>query len=282
VRSAAAVCCPLSSNATFLSVPRYQQSNDLPFGVDSEAMARLVKESAADLDVLEIPTPVGFCMWVRREAWDEFGPFDQAYGVGYGEEDDFGQRVQAGGRAIVCAPRAFVYHRGSASFGDSPAVAERKRANGRLLRSRWPHYAERMRDFCQDNPLRPLHERLWDALLAAPARRPMHVMHVVDHWEAPGGAFREATLALCRATRDTANHTIVVPMPDRGAWLDAIDHEAEAGIRVVGLIDLPRRFAKFLAASPASTVQFHAGDWEALGVLDTARAAGRDVTMRRC
>ena len=30
----------------------------------------------------------------------------------------------------------------------------------RRLLSRWPHYVERTRAFCQDNPLRPLHERL--------------------------------------------------------------------------------------------------------------------------
>jgi hypothetical protein len=239
-----------------------------------------VRESAADLDLIDIPTPVGFCMWVRREAWLEHGPFDTAYGAGYGEEDDFGQRLQAAGGTIVCATRAFVYHRGSASFGDSPAIAERKRVNRQLLLSRWPHYVERTRAFCQDNPLRPLHERLWDALLALPGRRAVHVMHVVNRWEAAGGALREATMALCRATREFANHTIVVPMPDRGAWLDAIDHEFEAGIRVVGLIDLPRRFAKFLAASPATLVHFHGRvEWEALGAVEAARSAGRGVLV---
>jgi hypothetical protein len=69
-------------------------------------------------------------------------------------------------------------------------------------------------------------------------------------------------------------------MPDRGAWLDAIDHEFEPGIRVVGLIDLPRRFAKFLAASPASVVHFHEhGVWEAMGMVDAARAAGRRILV---
>lgn len=279
-RPDAAVCCPLSNNATLLSVPRYQQSNDLPPGWDAEDMARLVRESAEGFEVLDIPTPVGFCMWVRREAWRSFGPFDEAYGAGYGEEDDFAQKAQASGAAIVCAPRAFVYHRGGASFGDSPALRKRKAANGQLLLSRWPHYAERTRAFCQANPLRPFHERLWNTLLSAPERRDVHVMHVADRWEAAGGAFRERLLRLCRATRDFANHTVVVPMPDRGAWLDAIDHEYEAGIRVVGLIDLEDRFARFLAASPATLVHFHGrGVWERIGAVDAARAAGRAVLV---
>jgi GT2 family glycosyltransferase len=279
-RSGAMVCCPLSTNATFLSLPRYQQPNDLPAAWDAEEMARQVRECAGDLAVLDIPTPVGFCMWVRREAWIQFGPFDEAYGLGYGEEDDFGQRVQASGGAIVCAPRAFVYHRGGASFGDTPEVAERKRVNGRLLASRWPHYVERTRAFCQANPLRPLQEKLWDALLSAPERRAVHVMHVVARWESRGGALRESILALCRATRDVANHTVLVPTPDHGAWLDAIDHEFEPGIRVVGLIDFTRRFARFLAASPASVVHFHGhGVWEPMGVVEAARVAGRKILV---
>ena len=279
-RPGAMVCCPLSTHATFLSLPRYQQPNDLPAAWDAEEMALHVRECAGDLAALDIPTPVGFCMWVRREAWIQSGPFDEAYGLGYGEEDDFGQRVQARGGAIVCAPRAFVYHRGGASFGDTPEVAERKRVNAKLLASRWPHYVERTRAFCQANPLRPLQEKLWDALLSAPERRALHVMHVVARWEPPGGALREGILALCRATRGMANHTVLVPMPDRGAWLDAIDHEFEPGIRVVGLIDLERRFARFLAASPAGVVHFHGhGVWEPTGVVESARAAGRRILV---
>jgi hypothetical protein len=256
-------------------VPRYQQDNALPPGFDPEAMARHVRDAAGELEALRIPTPVGFCMLVRRDAWRSFGPFDAAYGMGYGEEDDFGQRVQAVGGMIVCAPRAFVYHRGGASFGVSSEVAERRRENGRLLASRWPEYAPRTRDFCQANPLRPLHERLWHALLSAPQRRERHILHLVQRWES-AGRLRTRMLELARATREIANHTLLVPMPDLGAWLDAIDHEVEAGIRVAGLIRFEERFAKFLAASPATLVHAHGeGTWDALGALDAAREAGR-------
>jgi hypothetical protein len=49
-------------------VPRYQQDNALPPGFDPEAMARHVRDAAGELEVLRIPTPVGFCMLVRRDA----------------------------------------------------------------------------------------------------------------------------------------------------------------------------------------------------------------------
>lgn len=277
----AAACCPLSNNATFLSVPRYQQPNPLAPGADTEAMARWVRECATNHDVVEIPTPVGFCMWVRRGAWHRFGPFDAAYGRGYGEDDDFGQRLLAGGHSIICAPRAFVRHGGGSSFGQSEAVARERRVNGGLLLSRWPRYAESVREFCQRNPLRPLHERIWHALLSAPHQREQHVMHVVDRWEVEG-PLRTRILEACRAEREHANHTVVVPMPDRGAWLDAIDYEFERGVRVVGLIDFPRRWAGFLRASPATEVRFHGQEpWRGMGAIEAARAQKRTVVTRQ-
>ena len=252
----AMACSPLSNNASYLSVPRYQQPNDLPKGLDADAMAALVRACAGGMAPIDAPTPVGFCMRVRREAWDRFGPFDEAFGRGYGEEDDFGQRVQAGGGRIVCATSGFVYHRGGASFAGTPDVSEGRRANGALLAARWPGYAERMRAWCQANPLRPLHERIWEALLKPQAAHAVHVLHALERWEL-SGALRESVRAIGRATREFAMHTIVVPMPDRGAWMDAIDFEYGDGVRIVGLIDFEERFERFLAASPADLVHFH-------------------------
>ena len=267
----AVVCCPFSNNATYLSLPKYQQENELPFGWSAQRMATLVRECAGELRVVQGPTPVGFCMLVRRTAWQTWGPFDEAYGLGYGEDDDFGQRVQAAGGAIVCAPRAFVYHRGGASFAATPQLAERRRVNGALLESKWPGYFARTKAWCQDNPLRPLHERIWQALLAPATPAPVHVLHVIERWEL-AGPLRAQMLETVQATRDFALHTILVPMPDRGAWLDAIDFEFEPGMRVVGLIDFERSFAKFLAASPANLVHFRGPeDWVPDALIEMAR-----------
>jgi hypothetical protein len=87
-------------------------------------------------------------------------------------------------------------------------------------------------------------------------------------------------LGLARAARSSANHTILVPTPDRGAWVDAIDGETEPGIRVVGLVDLPARFTRFLAASVATHVHVHARqEWETAALVAAARASGRTVEV---
>jgi len=273
----AAVCCPLSNNATYLSIPKYQQPNELPPGWTADRMAALVRGCAGGFRSLAVPTPVGFCMLVRRETWNRVGPFDPAFDPGYGADDDFGQRVQAAGRTIACAPRAYVYHRGGVSFASTPPIAERRVANAQLLASRWPRYSAATRAWCQSNPLRPLHELVWQALLA-PSARAVHVLHVVDQWEL-SGPMRTHLLGIARASADFALHTVVVPMPDRGAWLDAIDFEAGAGLRVVGLVDFDARFEKFLAASPANVVHFHAPEtWMPESHVEMARRSRAVLT----
>ena len=253
----ASVACPLSNNATILSVPGFQQENELPFDWTADRMARLVRECAGELRAIPIPTPVGFCMLVRRDAWNRFGPFDEAFGRGYGEEDDFGQKLQAAGRAVVCAPRAFVYHRGAASFGKTAQLAIERRANGELLLARWPDYNARTRAWCVANPLRPLHERIWHALLVGgEGQQRTHILHVAPRWTLEG-SLRENFAAIAALTRAFAVHTIAVPMEDKGAWLDAFDFEFEPPVRVVGIVNLAERFADFLAASPAQLVHFH-------------------------
>ena len=268
---AGAVCCPLSNNATYLSIPKYQQENELPPGLSADGMATLLRECSGETRSIAGPTPVGFCMLVRRSAWERFGPFDPAFGRGYGEDDDFGQKVQAAGHSVLCATRAFVYHRGGASFAGSAGLPELRRANASLLVERWPGYDVRTRAWCQANPLRPLHERIWEALIHNGARRPLHVLQVIDRWETTG-TLRDDMLELFDSTRDFAIHTVVVPTPDRGAWLDAIDLEYSPGWRVVGLINLEARFARFLAASPAGLVHFHgAAAWLPAALVEEAR-----------
>jgi len=274
----AVACCPLSNNASFLSAPKYQQPNELPAGYSADRMAALVRASGGSQRAIPIPTPVGFCLRVRRAAWARFGPFDEAFGRGYGEEDDFGQRLQAAGREVVCAPRAFVYHRGGASFASVADLAEGRRANGALLAERWPGYGERMRAWCQANPLRPVHERIWEGLLMPQVPAPLHVLHALERWELTG-ALRENLLSIARLTGEFAMHTIVVPMPDRGAWMDAIDFESGGNLRVVGLIDFEERFERFLAASPAGLIHFHDPEsWMPEHHVEMARKARPTVT----
>jgi GT2 family glycosyltransferase/ubiquinone/menaquinone biosynthesis C-methylase UbiE len=93
-------------------------------------------EEANGQRCIEIPTGVGFCMYIRRACLDEIGSFDaDEFGRGYGEETDFCRRAIAIGWCHLLACNTFVYHVGEVSFGqDAP---ERNSSWNKLV-SRYP------------------------------------------------------------------------------------------------------------------------------------------------
>ena len=89
---------------------------------------------------VELPTTVGFCMYIRRAALADIGLFDaETFGRGYGEENDFCLRASARGWRHLLACDTFVYHEGSVSFGAGASAASEQGVV--LLRERYPHYA---------------------------------------------------------------------------------------------------------------------------------------------
>ena len=129
---------PFSNNATICSYPRFCEDNELPPGVSAKELdeAAAVANQGRSVDV---PTAVGFCMYIRRECLTEIGLFDvETFGKGYGEENDFSLRAFAKGWRNVLAADVFVYHAGSISFAKG-AVLLRERGV-RALTERYPKY----------------------------------------------------------------------------------------------------------------------------------------------
>jgi GT2 family glycosyltransferase len=98
-------------------------------------------ERAAVPTYPDLPTGVGFCLYIRRALIDAIGMFDPVFGLGYGEENDLCMRAAAAGYRNVLCEDAFVLHLGGSSFGDNRAdLAER---NMRILLDRHPQYSSR-------------------------------------------------------------------------------------------------------------------------------------------
>lgn len=154
-----ATITPWSNNAEICSFPRFCEDNPAPEQPDA------IAEAAAGLDRVypELPTAVGFCMYVRRAALRQLGGFDAAtFGRGYGEENDFCLRAAAMGWRNVLCPTAYVVHHGGASF--APLELAPNGENLARLLARWPDYNERVARFIMADPLRPLRERLAERL----------------------------------------------------------------------------------------------------------------------
>ncbi|SRR6056297_596209 len=151
---------PFTNNGEIASLPLFCHASQVP--EDSEAWA-LACRQAAEPSYPEIPTAVGFCMYMRRACIDRIGVFDEiAFGRGYGEENDWCMRAAAAGYRHVLCDDAFVGHEGNASFG--PLGLGPGDAAMRKLLERHPGYLEMVTDFIQRDPLADIRARILERL----------------------------------------------------------------------------------------------------------------------
>lgn len=157
--SSIATVTPLTNNGTICSVPNFNEDNEIPDGFTVDSFAYFVEKISLKL-FPQIPTAVGFCMFIKRNVIEEVGLFDaETFGKGYGEENDFCCRVIEHGYRNVLADNTFVYHKGSMSFKDEKADLINK--NLKVLNQRYPYYEKSIHDFIFiKNPLKRIHENI--------------------------------------------------------------------------------------------------------------------------
>jgi GT2 family glycosyltransferase/glycosyltransferase involved in cell wall biosynthesis len=141
---------PFSNNATICSFPDFCSDNRLPAGLTLAQLDAIFRRVNAG-KWIEIPTAVGFCMYIRRTCLEQVGPFDEdRFGRGYGEENDFSRRVVAmGWKNVLCAD-TFVYHAGGASFGAERELLQASAA--KTLLGLHPDYDDVIRRFVMEDP----------------------------------------------------------------------------------------------------------------------------------
>jgi len=61
-------------------------------------------------------TAAFFCVVMRRAVYEQVGSLDEAFGIGFFEDDDYCRRVEQAGWTIACADDVFIHHQLSASF----------------------------------------------------------------------------------------------------------------------------------------------------------------------
>lgn len=124
---------PLTNDGSYLSM----QTNRRPMDLDA-----LCKEAFSG-KMTELVTPVGFCMYINREALTDVGLFDEnGYRRGYGEENDWGNIAVLQGWAHALAPSVYVAHAGGKSFG-SEKEKLMQQGIARLV-ERYPFYTKLM------------------------------------------------------------------------------------------------------------------------------------------
>ncbi len=199
---------PLSNDASIVSYPDPGGANPPP---DAAALRRLAALAArvntGRTRVVDIPTAVGFCMYIRRECLDATGPFrEDAFAQGYGEENDFCMRASQLGWRHVAVPGVFVAHAGGASFGT--ARAQLLARNAAVLERLHPGYRALVAAHVHADPLAEARFRLDAARFRAGAPRGARAVLLVTH-DSAGGVER-AVRARCDALRAEGRRPVVL------------------------------------------------------------------------
>lgn len=210
---------PFSSNATICSYPVFCKANPLPEGYSTAQIDALFAQTNPGQSV-EVPTGVGFCMYIRRDCLQTVGLFDEeSFGKGYGEENDFCQRALQQGWVNLHALDTYVLHTAGVSFGDSKSA--REQAAMETLRRMHPSYESQVHAFLQRDPAK-------EARLAVDWQRwtaqgTLPVILAIHHQR--GGGTEQHVLELAHALKDQAVFLSLRPISGHQVLLQVVEHE---------------------------------------------------------
>lgn len=164
---------PLSNDASICSYPKANDRTPLE-QVDVFLVDRLAKSTFVG-ETVDIPTAVGFCMYITRECLRQVGWFDtDHFGRGYGEENDFCLRATALGWRHSLALDTYIGHVGGGSFGFEKR--SRMKEAQRVINILYPDYEERVLEFINSDPVLPARRKLDLALLSQNGAWPLLII----------------------------------------------------------------------------------------------------------
>jgi len=200
---------PFTNAGTICSFPVCCIDNRPFLGLDVEQIDAVFRRVDPDRLVVNLPTAVGFCMALSRRALDSVGVLDaEAFGKGYGEENDWCMRAYRQGWMHRLASNLYVHHKHGGSFApeEKQRLLER---NLQTLFNRYPEYPALVENFITNDPARPLRDIL-ALLLTCYQDGPAPIL-IIDH-QRGGGAnhYRDRQTELWLS----GGHPVIVYMED--------------------------------------------------------------------
>lgn len=149
---------PMTNDGTVVSYPAMDAPADMPDQAGVDRQHALFRAANAGL-LVDLPTSVGFCMYIRHDCLAETGLFRaDLFAQGYGEENDFCRRAAALGWRHVADTGSFVAHAGGRSFGGAKAALLAR--NLRVLNRLHPGYDALIAAFLEADPLAAARRRI--------------------------------------------------------------------------------------------------------------------------
>lgn len=154
-----ATTTPMTNSGTICSFPQWLADNPIYRKLDVALIDRYFSYVSFEKNSISVPTGVGFCMGVNKEVYDTMGMFDEVFGKGYCEENDWCMRALKNGYKNSIVPNLFVYHKHGGSFlsNEKKAFIEK---NLKILWKKHPTYNGLIQDLIEKNPLKEMREFL--------------------------------------------------------------------------------------------------------------------------
>lgn len=192
-----ATVAAISDDAGAFSVPVMGGKNATPEDLGRDDVGRLITQWSGQV-YPQTPTANGLCVYIRRAALDEAGPFD-AESFPDGGEDDFCMRALKLGWNHVVDDSTFVFHRrpaGSGNEGQKLAEAARNK-----LDELHPEYAQLARSFAASRDMKRVSRNVLVAYRGAGSDRVKPRVLFVIHGAGGGTSFTNLDLMGALADR---------------------------------------------------------------------------------
>ena len=143
---------PFSNSATLCSFPESFKDNELYQGLSISKIDKAFSRLPLISPLIRIPTGVGFCMAFRTDIVNKIGFFDEIYGKGYAEENDWCMRALSKGYHHALVNNLFIYHKHGGSF-EASIKNKLITKNYKVLLKRYPEYESLIHQFINNDPL---------------------------------------------------------------------------------------------------------------------------------
>lgn len=120
---------------SYLNANQVTKAFQIPEGfADMDTDERAAKLEYAYGDLYRICWMLAFfCVVLRKEVFQRIGKLDEAFGAGYGDDDDFSKRMNDNGMKCALSWGTYVYHNHrttfSAKYGDAEVAAMQSKAH---------------------------------------------------------------------------------------------------------------------------------------------------------
>ena len=205
---------PLGNEASILSYPNPAGGNSAPSAAALRRLDRLCQRANGAIRI-DLPTAIGFCMYVRADCLAATGGFrEDAFAQGYGEENEWCCRAESLGWRHVAAADLFVSHLGGSSFGAARTALMAR--NQVVLNRLHPGYDARVQRFLARDTLATVRRNLDMARWQQGGEGPLVLL--ISH--ARGGGVEQLVQDRCSMLAADGHRTLIVrPGSGKTVWL---------------------------------------------------------------